>query len=133
MRLPKWTITAAVVGLIAVPTVVIASAQAVGRAGHPSESPTQPTFRTPDESIDRDGEAYAQAYHVSLAEGSRRIRAQIDSFPVVAAVRQAAGEREAAIWLEHTPQLKFVALFTGARDEIIAKVEGHHRERANPL
>jgi hypothetical protein len=64
--------------------------------------------------------AYAEAFGVSIDEASRRLAIQAQIGPLRDALRDAAGLRWAAGWLEHEPVFRYVVTLKGEGRDLAA-------------
>lgn len=83
------------------------------------EETSEPTI-SEDEAMAKDTEGYAEAYGVTREEAIRRGYLQTEMGATVQGLRETLPDRFAGIWLEHSPEYRIVAWYTGGEDGLEA-------------
>lgn len=91
----------------------LASADVAATATPTAEPTATPTPGGDDDALRRDAEEYAKALGISLDEAIERLRMQTNSGPIIQALRAIAPGRLAGTWVEHVPDFRVVAWYTG--------------------
>lgn len=91
-------------------------------AAEDDHDPVEARVLTPEESLREDAQQYAREFEVTLAEAERRLIIQSQLPPIFDSIERAAPDRFGGAWVEHQPEYRIVARFTGNDDAALDSV-----------
>lgn len=109
------------IGVISISILALAAAVSITMAvaAPGDDEPGNPPM-TAAEDVARDSVGYAESHGVTQEEAARQGRLEVEMGPSTRALREALPSRFAGIWLEHEPEHRVVAWYTGSEEGLEA-------------